>query len=211
MGLPFSPPGYRDEKNPVNCEFPAVESFYLGPLALPGKWTVTATREWKWGIQPAQNLDGATYSSVATPPAKVEAVGLFWRDDQWAFFKRFAREFIKSPALVLGPPGVPLSPSAPIPQAPAFAISIWHPETARLGIESVLIERVGSLNRVDETGLWQIRLEMVEWRVARQVLAGKIVAKIPDIAPTVPSALTAAQIEQQKATAAIDARKAALK
>lgn len=197
MGV-FQIPGMSEavSPNPKVTAFPATDSFTIASFNMPGKWTLQASKEFGWQIQQGFGLSGAVIFPKGDPPVVVKARGEFWAAQDYALYKEIRKRILLKPVFSLGGNLI------------TAAMGMDHPEIKALGVINVVNLR--AVSAVDEGGgLWVVEHEFLQYRPPL-LAPPKPKLTIPDVAPPVPKAQDALDIEIQKTQAAIAARKAAL-
>jgi hypothetical protein len=117
--------------------------------------------------------------------------GEFWRDQDIAIFTLLRRTVFNKPVVTL--PGTPF----------AGALGIEHAELHNLGVTAVVLQEIGALIQVD-AGLWAIEMTFLEYKPP-QPSPPAVTQAIPAGAPPQVPALSAKELEAQKALATFQA------
>lgn len=179
------PPGMSDAVQPIPfvTAFPAVDSFSIANIPMPGRWILTdATREFGWQIQMGYGLSGAYVLPKGDPLVVAKFRGEFWATSDYKIYTEIRKRILQKGVISLG--------------IIAAAMGITHPELAALGVTSVVTLKVHPT--IDAGGgLWIAGLEFLQYRPpAPPPPKPKFV--IPDAGVSKPTAQTAQQAELAK-------------
>ena len=178
-------PGLSDAvaPDPTSTAFPAVDTFTIAALTLPGKWTLLeAKKQFGWQIQQGYGLSGAYVFPKGDPLVVAKFKGEFWAQSDWQIFTLMAKTVLAKGSLTQGPT--------------AAGMGIDHPELKRLGVTDVVVLEQSALVN-DGYGLWTLHVDFLQYRPPLPA-PPKPTFVVPDTAAPKPTALTAQQIELQK-------------
>jgi hypothetical protein len=174
----------------VGGGFPGVDSITIGAETAPGQWVLMpCSKVFGWQIQQGYALSGATVFPKGDELLVAPFLIKLWDPDDYPLFVAFAAKYLKK--AVFSPGG----------GFTAFALGIGHPELARLGVTSVVVQKSPVLTQ-NERRLWSGVVEFLQYRKPKPAL-GKPNASIP-------SASTPKPIAQDAQDVAIQQRQAAL-
>lgn len=169
--------------DPTMTAFPIVDTILLDNLPMAGKWTLTrCTKKFGWVQQKGSFLTGATVLPDGDPLISAEFRVEFWTNADWQAFQAYRGRLIIKPAFQLG--------------ITTAAIPIKHPELSILGVENVLVEEVSAFIQ-EEPGLWVGSVKFLQYRPPIPAIK-KPSQAIPGVAPNVPTARSAQELELQK-------------
>lgn len=175
---------------PLVTAFPAVDTFTIASIRLPGKWTLTsAKRQFGWQIQKGFGLSGASVLPLGDDLVVATFKGEFWAMSDWGIYKQLRKQLFVKPTFTLG--GLPIS----------GAMGIDHPTLKALGVTQVVINMVQG-EQQEEGGLWTQVVEFLEYYPPKKA-PKKPDFVVPDVPVATPTALTNAQIELQQAEATL--------
>ncbi len=130
--------------------FPNVNTFRLGGVGLPGKWTLlSAPKKFGWQIQQGYGLSGAFVFPKGDELVVPKFKGEFWNSNDYLLFQAVQKSLLIKGVVALG--------------AISSALGIYHPELARLGVTSVVVGTIGPLIQ-GKGGLWSIEIEFLQYR-----------------------------------------------
>lgn len=137
-----------DEKEGENVIRPW-DLLVLGGVIWPGIWKLTVTKGIDLEIvkatkTPPKKLVPPTITDKGYAPARIKAIGEFWLAEDWASLQE------------LLPAYVPYSVTTA-----RVALSIEHPSTFVVGVQSVIFERATVLPPADQT--LRVELDLLEW------------------------------------------------
>jgi len=175
--------------NPAITYFPAVITFGLAGLIMPGKWTLTsADKQFGWQIQQGYGLSGAFVFPAGEKLITPKFKGEIWRNLDAQSFREIRKVLLKKPAFI-GNGSMAVK-----------ALGIDHPELNEMGCTSVVIASIGALIQRGG-GMWETEIELIQYR-APQLAPNKPDQTIPGVTTNPPiTALTAAEVELQNQTA----------
>lgn len=161
-----------------------LNSVTIAGLASPGRARVQgASKPLNWDIKPSYGYSGATVVFKGRGLAEFTLYLDFWKKSQFAEWEVFKKVF-------------------DLPQKPLgtkLSLGIHHPLLADLGIELVVLKKLGQFER-GSNGLWTVAIELLEYRAPL-----KSIVKPRGGVPAVDAAPSAAKTEAQRA--AIEAQK----
>jgi hypothetical protein len=171
--------------NPLVTYFPAVRTFSIAGLTMPGKWTLLeADKQFGWQIQKGYALSGAFCIATGDELVVAKFLGEFWASVDFAVFKSVHRpQLLKNASFLLGG------------TLATVAMGIDHPELKAQGVTSVVCLKVGIATQT-APGLWSLHVDFMQFRPPVIAKAAPK-TKIPDIAPPQPVATSNQQVEIQ--------------
>ncbi len=166
--------------------FPIVDSFTIASIPMPGKWTLLdAKKKFGWQIQAGYMLSGAFVLPKGDELVVAKFRGEFWDFKDYALYDQIRKTIFAKGLITLG--------------LVAAALGIDHPELKSLGVASVVVLEMGPVLQ-SEGGLWTVLVDFLQYRPPLPA-PKKPAFVVPDIAPPVPTAKGAQEIEIQKLTA----------
>ncbi len=193
MGLPLGPVTSFPYPSPIGtC------SFTIANIPMPGKWTlIEAKKKFGWQILAGFALAGATVIPKGDELVTAKFKGEIWDNGDMFAYKQARQRLFQKGVLTL--PGGALG---------ATAMGISHPELKAMGVESVVTLEIGALIQ-EEGGLWVTHIDFLQYRRPVPV-PPKPQRTTPDIAPPVPTAKNAQELEAQKIKAEVTSKMAIL-
>ena len=154
--------------------FPAVDTIILGSNAMPGQWILQpGGKEFGWQIQQGWGLSGATVRPLGDLlPGPIFLVK-FWNAMDWDLFQPFRDKYLSKAVFTVA-------------GAKTYAIGIYHPELAAVGVTSVVPKKVPWFCN-NGKGLWTGMVEFLQYRKP-VIVAESPNASIPAAAAPTPSA-----------------------
>lgn len=198
MGL-FSIPGLSDAAgpNPLVTSFPAVDTFTIVGLKMPGKWTLLdAPKVFGWQIQQGFGLSGATVFPIADELVVAKFRGEMWESPDYEVYKQIRKNILVKPVFSVGGALI------------AGALGIDHPELAALGVKAVVLKEIRPTIQ-EEGGLWVAHVDFLQYRPPLPI-AKKPTFVVPDTGPGTIGPPTRYASERDGLTSQIDSQKAAL-
>lgn len=195
----FGQSGVADAVQPAPAftAFPSVNSFTIGAVTLPGKWTLTeAHRTFGWQIQKGYGLTGATVFPIGDDLVIAKFKGEFWSSTDFYIFRKTIRNLFFTKAAITAAGLV------------SGAIGIAHPELAALGVKAVVMHTMYAAIQ-EEKGLWVQHVDFLEYRPPLPAIK-KPAFVIPPVAAPIPVALTNQQIEARDLANSATAKRALL-
>lgn len=182
--------------NPLVTAFPAVDTFTIANFTMPGKWTlVSAAKKFGWQIQKGYALSGAFVLPTGDELVQPKFRGEFWSSSDFNIYKNLRKQLFQKAVYFIG--GV----------LTTAAMGIDHPELKALGVTSVVVDTVNPVTD-QGGGHWVTELTFLQYRPPLPAVPKPKVV-IPDVAPPVPTAQNARQVEIQKLTAEVNRLKGA--
>ncbi len=179
---------FPDNAAPVTS-FPAVNTFSVASILMPGKWTLLdADKKFGWQIQQGYALSGAFVFPKGDELVVARFKGEFWSQVDFALFKEIRPKFLEKGVFLIG--GI----------LNASAMGIEHPELKAMGVTSVVVLKISPVIQ-EEGGLWVVHIDFLQYR--RPLPA---VPKPKQIIPDVNPALTAAKNNVEKEQADLRAQ-----
>lgn len=176
--------------------FPAVDTIAIGSVPAPGQWILQPCyKVFGWQIQKGWGQSGATVFPIGDEVVVAPFLIRLWDAADYPLFVNFAAQFLKK-AVISVAGGVS-----------NFALGISHPELARLGVTSVVVQKSPALTN-NGRGLWTGTCEFLQYRVPAAAL-GKPNATIPGASVPVPKASDKLQQQIQDNAAKIAAARGA--
>jgi len=174
--------------NPKVTGFPAVNTFTLASITMPGKWTLLdAEKQYGWQIQKGLNLSGAFVFPTGDELVIPRFRGEFWASPDVAFFRQVRKQLFAKAVFSVGG------------NLKTAAMGIGHPELKALGVTDVVVGRIKPLVQ-ERGGLWVTGVEFIQYR-PRILGPATPTQTIPDKPPPQPTAVDAYDIEMQNARA----------
>lgn len=184
--------GLSDAVSPLPqiTAFPAVNTFSLIGITMPGKWTlVSASRKFGWQIQKGYGISGAQVFPTGDELVVAKFKGELWANVDIAVFKEIRKQLFVKPCIAAGG-GIVTS-----------AMAISHPELKAMSCSQVVVLEVGALIQ-EANGLWVQTIDFLEFRPPIKA-PKKPTVIIPDVVKPPPVAKEDYEIENERLTSEI--------
>jgi len=129
----------------------AWDTLVLKPGSKPSNWygkfdIMGAKRSYKWDVQDGLGLQGAVelYRGRTPPPFSIKFY--LWADEQYASFLQFLSSFLYDPTKLNVQP-----------------VTIYHPKLTNLGIDQVICESVGAIDKESDDLMFSCTVDLREF------------------------------------------------